>query len=70
MNQHDHNKHHHQQHAKKGRAVHKDWRAWVVVLLALAAMLMYVLSDDEALQPGGNREPGMPADSAPMEAAP
>jgi len=32
--------------------VHRNWRTWIVVGLMLAAMVMYVLSDDESIQPG------------------
>jgi hypothetical protein len=63
MNQHDHDKHHHgQHHGKKKSGLHKDWRVWVVGLM-LIAMLIYVLTDDESIQPGGG-------DAAPIEAAP
>lgn len=63
MNQHEHDKHHHgQHHPKKNSGLHKDWRVWVVGLMLLA-MLIYVLSDNEAIQPDG-------ADSPPIEAAP
>jgi hypothetical protein len=66
MNQHDSHHHGHDNHHAKKRAIHKDWRLWTVVLLMLAAMAMYVLSDDEALQPvgpGGTTvdEPAVPA---------
>lgn len=66
MTQHDHNhqhdhKHGHQHAGKRNQGLHKDWRLWVVVILALAAMAMYVMSDDEALQPGGKDVPRTPA---------
>ncbi len=48
---HDHD-HHHEHHDRKSKGLHKDWRAWLVVGLMLAAMLAYVFSDDESLQPG------------------
>lgn len=68
--QHDHHGHAHQHHAsKKGKALHKNWMTWVVIGLMLAAMLMYVLSDDESLQPGGEVGPGMPAAEGPPPAA-
>jgi hypothetical protein len=50
--------HHHggaQKHAHKGnqkpywRRIHKDWRLWVAVVIMLAAILIYVLSLDDAL---------------------
>ena len=70
MTQHDHDHHHHghdhdHHHGPKRRALHKDWRAWLVVGLMLAAMAAYVLSDDEALQPGGGEGERMPAAGAP-----
>jgi hypothetical protein len=53
MNQHDPHHHGHDKHHAKKQGIHKDWRLWTVVILMLAAMAMYVLSDDEALQPAG-----------------
>jgi len=41
--QHDHGHHH----GPSRRKLHHDWRLWLVVGLMLAAMLMYVLSDNE-----------------------
>ncbi len=61
--QHGHH-HNHQTHPKAKRPIHHDWRFWVslvAVLLMLAAMFMYVGSDDESLQPGGGEGPAMPA---------
>ena len=46
------------------RPIHHDWRFWVsltAVILMLAAMFMYVTSDDESLQPGGKVGPTVPA---------
>ena len=59
MNQHEHP--HHKHHDRKYPGMHKDWRTWLVVGLMLAAMLMYVLSNDEADQPGGEMAPAVPA---------
>jgi hypothetical protein len=52
-------KHHHhggpRKHAHKEnqkpywRRIHKDWRLWVALALMLAAILIYVLSLDDAL---------------------
>ncbi|REK17751.1 MAG: hypothetical protein DWQ37_05785 [Planctomycetota bacterium] len=67
MTQHDkhhHGKDHHHGTKPKSKGVHTDWRAWVVVGLMLAAIAMYVLSDDESIQPGQN------APAPPVEAAP
>ncbi len=65
MSQHPHP---HPHHNSKNKGLHKDWRTWVVVLLAIAGMLMYVLSDDESIQPGG--PPQGEIDSPPVQAAP
>ena len=74
MAQHDHKQHrdHGQQHrgGRKSKPLHKNWMTWVAVGLMLAALVMYVLSDDEALQPGGEAGKGVPIDSPPVEAAP
>ena len=58
--EHHHNHGHH--HGPAWKRLHRDWRLWVVVGLMLAAMLVYVLSDDESLRPGG--PPGKPAPAA------
>jgi hypothetical protein len=63
---HEHPKHdshqHHHEHAPKSWKPHLDWRLWAAVLM-LAAMALYILSMDEALQPGGPAQPPMPADA-------
>jgi hypothetical protein len=61
--EHEHGHHNHQTHPKK-RPIHHDSRFWVsliAVILMLAAMCMYVGTDDESLQPGGGEGPAMPA---------
>jgi ABC-type nickel/cobalt efflux system permease component RcnA len=67
MTHHEHNHNHgHEHHAKKSRGLHKDWRAWLVVVLMLAAMAMYLLSGDESFQPGqAEPVPRMPAAAGP-----
>ncbi len=48
----------------KKRGLHKDWRAWAVVLLMVALIGGYLATMDEALSP--IREPGpKPAGSGP-----
>ena len=65
---HKHGHGHHAHPAGHGRkALHKDWRAWVVVGLMLAAMAAYVLSMDESLQPVGPAGAPMPAAPPPAE---
>jgi hypothetical protein len=58
----EHERGHHQ--APSRRKLHRDWRLWLVVGLMLAAMLVYVLSDNERLRPGrgtGKVSPPVPA---------
>jgi hypothetical protein len=45
---HDHSGHHHQD--KPPRQFHKDWRVWVVVVVILAAMAIYVLTNGEVIR--------------------
>ena len=33
------------------RKLHKDWRAWLALLLMLAAIVMYVLTLDDSMVP-------------------
>jgi hypothetical protein len=56
--------HEHAHGSHRRKPIHHDWRLWAVVALMLAAMVLYVLSDNEALAPGGKGEP-MPAAPAP-----
>ncbi len=59
MSHHPDHPHHHQGEKKKG--LHKDWRMWTAVILMLIAMATYVLTDDEALGPGGQPQEAMEA---------
>jgi hypothetical protein len=61
---HGHHGHGEPQHQKTNKGLHKDWRSWLVVGLMLAAMLAYVLTMDESLQPGQPPGESMPADAA------
>jgi hypothetical protein len=47
------------------RRLHKDWRMWAVIGLMLAAMGIYVLTLDDAIQPGSAAPGGNPAAAAP-----
>ena len=66
---HDHSEHHHDEHHHGShhqqpyhKRFHRDWRVWVGVILMLAAIMAYVLSDNEALRFGrGPAQPQMPA---------
>jgi hypothetical protein len=50
-NPHKHNAEQHPHNPGKP-GLHKDWRAWTVVILMLVAMGVYVLSLDESVGPG------------------
>lgn len=43
------------------KRAHTDWRLWVVVGLMLLAMVVYVLTMDESVQPGGKVQAPIPA---------
>ncbi|MCH2182578.1 MAG: hypothetical protein MK108_11285 [Mariniblastus sp.] len=71
MNKHQHDTppgyHKQDKHKKQGqphrvdsnKGIHKDWRAWVALLLMLGAMAAYVLSGEESgtVVPGLERGP-------------
>jgi hypothetical protein len=69
MSEHEERGHHrhHQTHSQEGadhpwwRRAHRDWRLWIVVGLMLVAMIIYVMTMDEALPPGGKVKPAVPA---------
>lgn len=65
----DHHQHKHHS-GRKNKPIHQHWLTWVVVGLMLAAMMIYVFSDDESLQPGVPAGQGMPLDAPPVDAAP
>jgi hypothetical protein len=46
---HDHSGHHHED--KPRRQYHKDWRVWVGLVVILAALATYVLTNGEVLRP-------------------
>jgi hypothetical protein len=58
---HKHGHHNHQTHPANKRPIHHDWKFWVALVLMLAAMGWYVLSDNESLQPGGGQDQPVPA---------
>jgi hypothetical protein len=47
---HEHPRHHCWKHA------HRDWRVWLAVVLMLALILVYVMTDNLSLRPG--KKPG------------
>jgi hypothetical protein len=67
----DHKKrgHHRDHHANPPEAVdragwrgaHRDWRLWIAVVLMLVAILTYVMTMDEAVEPGGKIRDAVPA---------
>jgi hypothetical protein len=69
----EHQEHHHEKHphghehhpAPFWKRLHRDWRCWVALVLMLAAMSAYVLSDDESILPGGQFQQPMPAAAGP-----
>jgi hypothetical protein len=73
MTNHEHHSHgakHEHDHghgARRRKPLHQDWRLWTAIVLMLAAMILYVLSDNEAFAPGGPGEK-MPAAPAPAAA--
>jgi hypothetical protein len=55
--------HHHTTDLPK-KGLHQDWRFIVAVVLMLIAMIVYVLTLDDAVVPG--RTPGSPAETVPI----
>jgi hypothetical protein len=60
-------KHEHDHHQKKHKsgnvrnqsgkkAIHKDWRSWVAVVLMIVAIAAYVLTMDDSMWRGGQNE--------------
>ncbi len=45
------------------RGLHRNWRAWAVIAVMLAAIGAYVLTLDESIQPGSR--PPVPSATAP-----
>ena len=48
-------------HLQERRPIHKDWRVWTAVILILAAMASYVLTNDEVLRPAQPAPQGAPS---------
>lgn len=49
--------HHHNAKTPWWKQAHRDWRVWTGVVLMVVAMLVYVFSVDNSLQPGGVKAP-------------
>lgn len=60
--EHKHSNTHNQQKSSAGAGIHRDWRFWGVIAM-LAAIVFYVLSMDESLEPEGDG-PQVPAADA------
>jgi hypothetical protein len=43
------------------RRAHRDWRVWVALVLMIAMVFVYVLSDNLSLRPGHRAGPTTPA---------
>ena len=56
---HAHPRHHFWKHA------HRDWRVWIAVVLMLAMILVYVMTDNLSLRPGKRASQPTPAANAP-----
>jgi hypothetical protein len=56
---HNHPRHHFWRHA------HRDWRVWIAVMLMLAAILTYVMTDSLSLRPGKRATQPTPEINAP-----
>jgi len=52
----------HRDHRPYWKRAHRDWRFWIAVLLMLACMVGYVMSNDLSRRPQGQPQP------PPMEA--
>jgi hypothetical protein len=56
----DHESHYregiHHAHRPYWKRAHRDWRVWVVLFFLFAALFVYVMSDDLALVPRGQRQ--------------
>ena len=59
---HEHKHKEHEHHHKAGWKPHRDWRVWIVAAMVIA-MVVYVLTHDESMWPGGGgrRVPAAPA---------
>ena len=66
----EHKHDHGHYHGPAWKRLHRDWRAWIVVLLMLAAMAAYVVSDNEVLRPGGRVRPAPPVPGVDGDAQP
>ncbi len=47
------------------KRAHRDWRLWVAAVLMIALILVYVMTDNLSMRPGGSVSQPMPAMDAP-----
>lgn len=47
MSHHNHDQHGHH-HAPARKPIHKNWKAWAIILLMIVCMLIYIFSLDES----------------------
>jgi hypothetical protein len=47
------------------KTAHKDWRVWTAVVLMLAMILTYVMTDSLSLRPSKHAVQSTPANNAP-----
>jgi hypothetical protein len=47
------------------KTMHQDWRVWCVVILMLGMMVVYVMTEDLSLRPGGGAPSRVPAANIP-----
>ena len=50
-----------------GKKLHRDWRVWVGVILMLGCMIIYLLTLDEAIVPGGSPAGNTTVTNAPAQ---
>jgi hypothetical protein len=51
---------HHPEKHPYWKRIHRDWKAWVVVLLMLTAMWVYLRTNDLSVQPAAQRQQHVP----------
>jgi hypothetical protein len=47
------------------KTAHRDWRVWIAVVLMLAAIMVYVMTDSLSLRPGKSAVQQTPEANAP-----
>ncbi len=52
-------------HRPKWRTIHHSWIFWVVLVLMITAMVIYIMSLDLSVRPGGTSQQPVPVNVAP-----